>query len=125
MILIILLFNKMISATLLILTIGVVIIDCIAQTIVRLYWENKDRFYLMLVTWAIYFGAISILVLMYDYSKIAIANALWDSGSIVCLSLIGYFYFGEPLNVGEIIGMSIVIIGSLVIGFTAGERAED
>lgn len=115
----------MIGPTLVLLVIAAIMLESLSQFMARLYWENKDRFYLMLVAWGLYFGVVSILVMMYDYSKISIANSLWDAGTIITLSLVGYFYFGEPLNWGEISGLALVVIGALVIGFTTKEKGEE
>jgi small multidrug resistance pump len=115
----------MIGPTLIGLVIASIILETLSQFVARIYYENKEKLYLAFIAWAIYLGVIFILVLMYDYSKIAIANALWDSGTIITISLVGYFYFGEPLSMGEIIGLCLVISGALVIGFTSKEKTED
>ena len=115
----------MIGPTLILLVIAAIALESLSQFMARLYWENKDRFYLMILAWVLYFGVVSILVLMYDYSKVAISNGLWDAGTIIALSLVGYFYFGEPLNWGEMSGLALVVIGALVIGFTTKEKGED
>jgi small multidrug resistance pump len=115
----------MIGPTLIFLILSAIILESMSQFMARLYWENKRKLYLAFIGWALYLGVIFILVLMYDYSKIAIANALWDSGTIITLSLIGYFYFGEPLNIGEIAGIVLVIIGAITIGVSTKEKEDD
>ena len=91
----------------------------------RLYYENKNKLYLAFIAWVLYLGVVFTLVSMYDYSKIAIANALWDSGTIISLSLIGWLYFGESLNMGELSGIALVIIGAVVIGISTTEQSEN
>jgi len=108
----------MIGLTLIGLVIAVVIMETLAQFMVRLYYENKHKLFLVFIAWLLYLGVIFILVMMYDYSKLSIANALWDSGTIITLSLVGWLYFGEPLNTGEMVGIALVIAGAITIGFT-------
>lgn len=114
----------MISPTLAGLIISVILLECSAQFLVRLYYENKTKIFLAFIAWGIYLGVVFILTLMYDYSKLAIANALWDSGTIIAMSLIGWLYFGEPLSVGEMVGMGLVIAGAVTIGITTSDKDE-
>lgn len=114
----------MLSLTAILLVLSAIALETLSQFTARIYWENKDRYYLLIIAWCLYFGVISILVLLYDYNSLAISNAIWDGGSIITLSLVGYFYFGEPLGTGEIIGICLVIAGALTIGFTTKERDE-
>lgn len=112
----------MLSPTLIGLVVSAIILESLSQFMARLYYENKHKLFLAFIAWTLYLGVVFILVMMYDYSKIAIANALWDSGTIISLSLIGWLYFGEPLNTGEIIGMALVIAGAITIGVTTKEK---
>ena len=115
----------MIGPTLIALVISAIILESLSQFMARLYYENKHKLFLAFIAWALYLGVVFILVLMYDYSKIAIANALWDSGTIITLSLIGWLYFGEPLNSGEMAGIGLVIAGAITIGLTTSEKSSD
>jgi len=115
----------MIGPTLGILIVVVILLETLSQFMVRMYYENKDKIYLAFIAWAIYLAIVFILTMLYDYSKFAIANALWDAGTIIAISLVGYFYFGEPLNIGEIIGICLVIAGALTIGISTKEKSEE
>jgi len=115
----------MLSPTLIAIIIAVAILDTLAQFLVRIYYEHKTgKFYLVFLAWLMYLGTVFSLVLAYDYSKLAIANAVWDSITIIALALIGYFYFGEPLGTGEIVGIGLVIAGAITIGLTTKEKDE-
>lgn len=115
----------MIGPTLVMLIISAIALETLSQFMARLYYENKHKLFLAFLAWALYLGVVFILVMMYDYSKIAIANALWDSGTIISLSLIGWLYFGEPLNIGEMVGIALVIAGAITIGSTTSEKNSD
>ena len=115
----------MISPTLVALVISSIILETLSQFMARVFYENKSKLFLAFIAWALYLGVVFIIVTMYDYSKIAIANALWDSGTIITLSLVGYFYFGEPLSTGELIGLGLVIAGAITIGITTKEKKDE
>ncbi len=115
----------MLGPTLILLIISSIILESLSQFMARLYYENKHKLYLAFIAWALYLGVVFILVMMYDYSKIAIANSLWDSGTIITLSLIGWLYFGETLNYGELTGMGLVVIGAITIGLSTTEKSSD
>jgi small multidrug resistance pump len=115
----------MIGPTLIALIISAIALESLSQFMARLYYENKNKLYLAFIAWVLYLGVVFTLVSMYDYSKIAIANALWDSGTIISLSLIGWLYFGESLNMGELSGIALVIIGAVVIGISTTEQSEN
>lgn len=117
--------KKMIGPTLIALIISAIALETLSQFMARLYYENKNKLYLAFIAWALYLGVVFTLVSMYDYSKIAIANSLWDSGTIITLSLVGWLYFGEPLSTGEIIGICLVIAGAIVIGISTKEKDEE
>lgn len=115
----------MIGPTLIALVIAIIILETLAQFMARMYYENKHKLFLAFIAWSLYLGVVFILVMMYDYSKLSIANALWDSGTIITLSLVGWLYFGEPLNTGEMVGMGLVIAGAITIGITTKEKDSD
>ncbi len=115
----------MIGPTLIALVISAIILESLSQFMARLYYENKHKLFLAFIAWALYLGVVFTLVLMYDYGKLGIINSIWDAGTIITMALIGWLYFGEPLNKGEMIGIGLVIIGSIVIGITTEEKSKD
>ena len=115
----------MINLTLLVLLISVIAIETLVQFLARMYYENKNKLYLAFTAWSMYLGVIFILVSMYDYDKLGLINALWDSGTIVTLALVGYFYFGETFNTGEIVGLCLVVIGALTMGISSTGKEEN
>lgn len=99
---------------------GIVVLETFSQLAARFYYDKSDnRTYLFVLACLLYVGVIFLLVKAYDFASFAIANALWDSGTILSMALLGWLYFGEVPTRGEIVGMSLVVAGALVIGFTS------
>ena len=109
----------MIPARLLFTILGIVVLETISQFTARKYYENRKRYYNSAIAFILYFPVLVLLVYSYNFASFAIANALWDSGTIIAMGLIGRFYFGEPFTTGELIGLSLVVAGALTIGFTS------
>ena len=66
-----------------------------------------------------------LLVKTYDYSNFAISNAMWDSGTIIATTLVGYFWFNEHLNKYEYAGLGLVIAGAVLIGLKSDDKSSD
>jgi drug/metabolite transporter (DMT)-like permease len=42
-------------------------------------------------------------------------NVLWSALSVISILLVGYFYWGDDINYMEIIGVILVISGSILV----------
>ena len=51
------------------------------------------------------------------HKNLATTNALWNVVSIVLVSFIGVYYFGEPLNIYSKIGIVFAILSIIFIEF--------
>lgn len=103
---------------------GIVLLETMSQFSAKNYYINKNLYFFAL-SFILYLPVLVLLVYSYNFASFAIANALWDSGTIIAMALIGYFYFGEKPNYGEMAGMGLVVIGALTLGFTSsGGKSE-
>jgi multidrug transporter EmrE-like cation transporter len=116
----------MISGKLIYTILGIVILETFSQFLARIYYDKRKQYYYFALAFIIYFPVLILLVYSYNFASFAIANALWDSGTIISMAFISWLYFGESLKQGEIIGLSLVVSGALVIGFTSdgGKKIE-
>jgi small multidrug resistance pump len=57
-----------------------------------------------------YFFALSL-----KYEDVAIVNILWISLSIILVALMGHFIFKEHLSSTDILGMTVVVIGVILL----------
>lgn len=111
---------------------GIIIAETFSQTLAREYrgdlnkpfkWKNK--FYLIAGAFLLYALVLYLLVKTYDYSNFAISNAMWDSGTIIATTLVGYFWFNEHLNKYEYTGLGLVIAGAILIGLKSDDKSSD
>jgi small multidrug resistance pump len=72
---------------------------------------------------SLFFSALFFLTRAIRIIPIGIAYAIWSGIGIVLISLAGYFFYKQKLDFPAIIGISLIIIGVLVINLfskTAG-----
>ena len=107
----------MIPGKLLVAILGIVTLETMSQFLARSY--NDKKFYYFALAFIFYFPVLVLLVYSYNFASFAIANALWDSGTIIAMAAIGWLYFGEKPKLGEAIGMGLVVAGAITIGITS------
>lgn len=104
--------------------VGIVITETASQFCVRKYYDDQNNWPLFLIAWLLYALVLYFLYKSYSYTNFALTNALWDSGTILAMATIGYFYFKEKFTTGEIVGMVFVVSGAIMLGYF-GEATED
>ena len=67
---------------------------------------------LMVVCYAIAFYFLSWSL---RYVPVGIAYAIWSGLGIVLISLVGYFAFGQKLDLAAMIGLGLIIAGVIVL----------
>ena len=68
-----------------------------------------------IITIAGYIVALYFLSLTMKSIPIGITYALWSGAGIVLISLVGFFYYKQHLDLPAIIGLAFMIIGILII----------
>lgn len=66
----------------------------------------------MVVCYAIAFFFLSYTL---RYIPVGIAYAVWSGLGIVLISLVGYFAFGQKLDLAAVIGLGLIICGVVVL----------
>lgn len=56
-----------------------------------------------------------LLGLTLKYLPVGITYAIWSGFGIVFIAIIGYFVFNQKLDLPAVLGMSLIIVGILVI----------
>ena len=49
------------------------------------------------------------------YVPVGIAYAIWSGLGIVLISLVGYLFFGQKLDLAAVVGLALIIAGVLVL----------
>ena len=98
---------------------GLVILLIISETLAQTSCEQaasmiKNKKYLFIFGGIILYGFVGFLYYLILESKVslAIANIIWQTMTIIIVTLVSVFYFKQPISKKEIMGIIIVIIGS-------------
>ena len=106
----------MIPTNLFFTVLGIVVLETCSQFLARTYYDYQKRYYYFFLAFLFYLPVLILLVYSYNFASFAIANALWDSGTIIFMAVVGWLYFGDkPTNV-ELVGMGLVVSGALTLG---------
>jgi small multidrug resistance pump len=64
----------------------------------------------------VFYGiAFYFLALTLKFMPVGIVYAVWSGLGIVCIAAIGYFWFGQKLDLPAVIGMAMILGGIVVI----------
>jgi multidrug transporter EmrE-like cation transporter len=93
---------------------AIVIIECAAQYCLKRYakCEGYQWFILGIITYSV---VAFLLVLSFDYEKMAIVNIMWGSLSALILTLVAYYFYDEKLSWKQILGIIVILIGTWLI----------
>ncbi|HEK9099973.1 multidrug efflux SMR transporter [Bacillus pfraonensis] len=56
--------------------------------------------------------------------EVSVAYAIWSGMGIVTITIIGFFYFGESINVIKILAMFFILIGVVILNFSSTAHEE-
>jgi small multidrug resistance pump len=77
-----------------------------------------------LVTAACYAACFLALTRALRVIPVSVAYAVWSGVGIALVSLIGWVLFDQPLNAGELLGIGLILVGTVVIQlFSRAARA--
>jgi drug/metabolite transporter (DMT)-like permease len=98
---------------------GLLILLIITETLAQTSCERgasmiKNKKYLFVFGGVILYGLVGFLYYLALESRVslAIVNIIWQTMTIIIVTLVSVFYFKQPISKKEIIGIIIVIIGS-------------
>jgi small multidrug resistance pump len=99
--------------------VGIVILETTSQFLAKKFYDakwNNGKLWYILLSFLLYAPILYLLIRTYDYSRFAISNAFWDSGTVIGTTLVGYFFFGETFVWQELVGLGLVITGAILLG---------
>jgi len=77
--------------------------------------EGFTRLVPSLVVVVSYLTAFFFLSLVLKTLPVGIAYAIWAGIGVALIALVGYAFFGQPLDAPAIIGITLIIVGVVVI----------
>ena len=101
----------------------VLIVAIIAETVGTTALQASQQFskfwpsVIVVVSYALSFY---LLALVLKHIPVGIAYAIWSGLGIVSIAVIGMLAFGQKLDLPAIIGMSLILIGILVVHLFSG-----
>lgn len=95
---------------LVIIIVGIVICEAIAQYHIKLYNEIPEKYYYIM---GLGFYGIIVYLLNEAYNKTTMGTAkvLWAGMSSITILLIGRLFFGEKIETNEWVGMMLILLG--------------
>lgn len=76
---------------------------------------NKISYYLIAVV--IYAIIAYLLSRTFAFSNVAVINAIWNAMSVIFVFILGLVVFKQSINSKDIIGIVLIVIGIIVIGY--------
>ena len=95
---------------LVIIIVGIVICEAIAQYHIKLYNEIPEKYYYLM---GLGFYGIIVYLLNEAYNKTTMGTAkvLWAGMSSITILLVGRLFFGEKIETNEWVGMMLILLG--------------
>jgi len=95
---------------LVIIIVGIVICEAIAQYHIKLYNEIPEKYYYLM---GLGFYGIIVYLLNEAYNKTTMGTAkvLWAGMSSITILLVGRLFFGEKVETNEWVGMMLILLG--------------
>lgn len=97
----------------------IAIVSEVAATAALKNTEGFTRLWPSVVTVVGYASAFYFLSLTMKVLPIGIVYATWSGVGIVLISLIGWLYYKESLNVATMAGMAMIIVGVVIVNLNA------
>ena len=97
------------------LIIVLIILEAFAMSTIEHSANNQNHYFILGIFLYMLVGFLLYKILI--YRNLATTNALWNVTSIVLVSFIGVFYFGEPLDNYSKIGIVFAILSIIFMEF--------
>lgn len=88
--------------------------EVIGVTIMKLL-STSGSFAALLFMYAMIGLSFYFLATTMKYLPIALAYATWETVGLVCVTYIGFRYFGEGLGLQKLLGMAVLITGVVLV----------
>ncbi|MGF1476864.1 MAG: DMT family transporter [Geminicoccaceae bacterium] len=96
-----------------------IILEVVSTSLLKVASDRDQWWYLVPVILG-YACAFPFLILALKSMSIGVVYAIWAGGGIALVALLGVFWFGERFDLAGVIGISLIIIGVLVLNAFSG-----
>jgi len=98
-----------------ILIIFLIILESISITLLKKSSVNNNKLYI--ISLIIYILILYILFFLFKKNPISIIFTLWNMGTIIMISLIGWFYYKQKLNNYQLIGLLMALLSIPLLNY--------
>jgi multidrug transporter EmrE-like cation transporter len=95
---------------LLIIIVLISLFECIAQGCLKKFFKDNKKYYFV-ISVICYAIVCYLLVCSYQFKSMGIVNCIWSGMSILFIVWIGYFFFNENIDIQDLMGIGLIIIG--------------
>jgi multidrug transporter EmrE-like cation transporter len=94
----------------LVIIILISLFECIAQGCLKQFFKNS-KLYLFGLGVICYGAVCYLLVRSYHFKNMGIVNCIWSGISILFIVSIGYTFFNETIDIQDVLGILLIIVG--------------
>lgn len=95
---------------LLVIIVLISLFECIAQGCLKNFFKNS-KLYFFAISVICYAAVCYLLVCSYSFKSMGMVNCIWSGVSIIFIVCIGYVFFNEKIDIQDIMGIGLIIIG--------------
>lgn len=93
----------------------IIIIESLSQSCLQLADNLNSKLFLGIGMFLYMFIALIYYYILKNKTKLSVGNALWNVGTIVSVTLISFFIFGQKLNLYQVAGILFCCIGVFLL----------
>ncbi len=101
---------------LIVIIIIICLFECLAQGCLKKFFTQNNN-YLFVISIVCYIIICFLLVKTYRFKSMGIINCIWSGISILFILIVGILIFDEKINIRDIFGIILVVIGIFLIEY--------
>ena len=90
------------------------VFDLVAVTAIKL-WHLKQNAVFLVIGMSSFAITAVFMGLSLKYEGLAIVNIIWVAISTILVTIIGYYFFKEPIALRQFIGIAVILIGLIIV----------
>ncbi|MGG2073598.1 multidrug efflux SMR transporter [Lysinibacillus irui] len=103
---------------------GLAILFEVAGTTAMKLSDGLTKLVPSILIFVFYIVCFSFLSFALKGMEMSVAYAVWSGMGIVTITIIGFFYFGESINVIKILAILFILIGVVILNFNSSAHEE-
>ena len=103
------------NKNLIILLITIIVTESAAQWCIQKKLSDKEDIFLILGV--VLYGIVGVIYyhILKHGKKLAIANTLWNAGTEITITIIGFLFFKQKLSYKQLIGIGLILISMYIV----------